>query len=407
MFKRTRNIKDILEAVLDSGSECEGLSESDEDDQINDSDYDEISDHESHFSSSDDEPLATIANATRQINNKKVTKPQVEYCFERNKTFVPQANTEFVAGPIEPEPRDQSPLEYFKQFVTDEMTDSIAIETNKYGLQKDGINIKVTKSETELFMGIYFYMGLVKMPAVGSYWDNELRFSHVADNMSRNRFYKIQALLHFVDNNLVTDEPKNNNRIWKLRPWIDSLRGNFNSVSNDEHQSIDEIMVAFKGRSILKQYVPKTPKKWGFKLWARCSSSGFLHDFAVYQGKGTGINDNYGQDFGVGGTVVLQLCESLPSGRQHKIFGDNLFTNFAMASELKQRGFHFTGTIRVNRCQKAPLKSEQELKQMGRGAFDSVYETKTNQFLVRWFDNKCVTLLSTYGMTDLLKATLM
>ena len=73
MFKRTRNIKDILEAFLDSGSECEGLSESDEDDQINDSDYDEISDHESHFSSSDDEPLATIANATRQINNKKVT----------------------------------------------------------------------------------------------------------------------------------------------------------------------------------------------------------------------------------------------------------------------------------------------------------------------------------------------
>ena len=262
MFKRTRNIKYILEAVLDSGSECEGLSESDEDDQINDSDYDEISDHESHFSSSDDEPLATIANATRQINNKKVTKPQVEYCFERNKTFVPPANT----GPIEPEPRDQSPLEYFKQFVTDEMIDSIAIETNKYGLQKDGINIKVTKSEIELFMGIYFYMGLVNMPAVGSYWDNELRFSHVPHNMSRNRFYKIQALLHFVDNNLVTDEQKNNNRIWKLRPWIDSLRGNFNSVSNDEHQSIDEIMVAFKGRSILKQYLPQKNKEMGFQI---------------------------------------------------------------------------------------------------------------------------------------------
>ena len=39
MFKRTRNIKDILEAVLDSGSECEGLSESDEDDQINERDF--------------------------------------------------------------------------------------------------------------------------------------------------------------------------------------------------------------------------------------------------------------------------------------------------------------------------------------------------------------------------------
>ncbi|XP_041376624.1 piggyBac transposable element-derived protein 2-like [Gigantopelta aegis] len=62
-----------------------------------------------------------------------------------------------------------------------------------------------------------------------------------------------------------------------------------------------------------------------------------------------------------------------------------------MASELKERGFHFTGTIRANRCHKAPLKSEQELKRMGRGAFDSVIETKTN---------KCVTLLSTYVGTD-------
>ena len=142
------------------------------------------------------------------------------------------------------------------------MIDSIATDTNKYGLQKDGINIKVTKSEIELFMGIYFYMGLVNMPAVGSYWDNELRFSHVADNMSRNLFYNI----HFVDNNLVTVEQKNNDRIWKLRPWIDSLRGNFNSVSNDEHQSIDEIMVAFKSRSILKQYLPKQNKEIGFQI---------------------------------------------------------------------------------------------------------------------------------------------
>ena len=105
---------------------------------------------------------------------------------------------------------------------------------------------------------------------------------------------------------------------------------------------------------------------------------------------------------------MLQLCESLPSGRQHNIFPDNVFTNFAMASELKQRGFHFTGTIRVNRCQKAPLKSEQELKQMERGAFDSVYETKTNQVLVRCELMLALNLLTgSKGMTDLPNDTLM
>ena len=72
------------------------------------------------------------------------------------------------------------------------------------------------------------------------------------------------------------------------------------------NSSVDGIMVAFKRRSILKQYMPGKPKKWGFKLWVRCSASGFLHDFAVYQGKGTGISGADAPNCGVGGNVVLQ-----------------------------------------------------------------------------------------------------
>ena len=31
--------------------------------------------------------------------------------------------------------------------------------------------------------------------------------------------------------------------------------------------SIDEAMVAFKGRSFMKKYLPAKPIKWGFKVW--------------------------------------------------------------------------------------------------------------------------------------------
>jgi len=31
--------------------------------------------------------------------------------------------------------------------------------------------------------------------------------------------------------------------------------------------SVDEAMVAFKGRSTLKQYMPMKPVKQGFKVW--------------------------------------------------------------------------------------------------------------------------------------------
>ena len=50
--------------------------------------------------------------------------------------------------------------------------------------------------------------------------------------------------------------------------------------------SIDEAMVAFKGRSSMKQYVPKKPVKRGFKVWVRAGAvSGYVNEFNIYTGK--------------------------------------------------------------------------------------------------------------------------
>ncbi len=152
-------------------------------------------------------------------------------------------------------------------------------------------------------------------------------------------------------------------------------------------------MVPFKGRSILRMYMPKKPKKWGIKLWGRASPSGILQTFDVYQGKGTGLGGDETDGCGLGGNVVMPTLPNKP----YKIFADNFFTNFTMAAELKKHGFHFTGTIRANCLHDAPLMSEKELKKDGgRGTYDSVYESNDDLCLVRWLGNKAVTLLSTY-----------
>jgi len=39
-----------------------------------------------------------------------------------------------------------------------------------------------------------------------------------------------------------------------------------NAMSESSHQSIDESMVKFKGRSVLKQYSPLKPMKRGVKV---------------------------------------------------------------------------------------------------------------------------------------------
>ena len=61
-----------------------------------------------------------------------------------------------------------------------------------------------------------------------------------------------------------------------------SIRQQFLTVDNEECQSIDEIMVPFKGRSTVRQYMPAKPHKMGFKSWGRAGASGIVHDFNVY-----------------------------------------------------------------------------------------------------------------------------
>ena len=80
--------------------------------------------------------------------------------------------------------------------------------------------------------------------------------------MTRNRFLKICRFIPFQDNK----EPDKNDRIWKIRSWIAQLPQNLERIPPGEHQSVDEIMVAFKGKSTLKQYIRNKPHKWGLKL---------------------------------------------------------------------------------------------------------------------------------------------
>ena len=76
-----------------------------------------------------------------------------------------------------------------------------------------------------------------------------------------------------------------------------------------QHQSIDEMVVPYNGKfGNIRQYVKGKPHPWGFKVWARCSKNGLFHDFDVYQGKGGGEKKC---EFGVGGDVVVKLCETL------------------------------------------------------------------------------------------------
>jgi len=44
------------------------------------------------------------------------------------------------------------------------------------------------------------------------------------------------------------------------------------------------MMVSFKGRDSMKQYLKSKPKKWGFKIWVQAGTNGYVYCFELFQG---------------------------------------------------------------------------------------------------------------------------
>jgi hypothetical protein len=68
---------------------------------------------------------------------------------------------------------------------------------------------------------------------------------------------------------------------------------------------------------------------------------------------------------GTSSQTVLNLVEILPPGTHM------FFASPGLLFALKERGLPAACTIRSNRMEKCPLKSEKELRRMGRGSMDS------------------------------------
>lgn len=194
-----------------------------------------------------------------------------------------------------------------------------------------------------MFLGINLIMSYIHYPRIRMYWSSEygLRMDQIATAMPVNRFEMIMRFLHFADN--TTHDPHGSDRLFKVRPVLNNLQKAYlAAVDPEECHSVDEQIIPFKGRSTLKQYIPKKPKPWGLKVWVRAGTSGYVYRFEMYQGASG--DREAASDFGVCADVVLRLCDDIQQ-KGHKVFCDNLFTTVPMLVELKKRGIY--GMARV------------------------------------------------------------
>jgi len=261
----------------------------------------------------DDVSLAQMAQ------QESVKSSDVGHAFRWRKLSPLKPDTEW-KGCFCNSPEINEPIDYFRRFFSNTLLEHIVQQTNIYAVQS-GANIRTDLAEIEQYLGVPIKMGLVHMPRYmyKCYWSTELRFPAVADVMSRNRFSDITRYLHFNDNNKATtnrDDPQHD-RYFKVRPLLTMLRESCLKIKSEEKMSIDEQMIPFKGRNSLRQYIPKKPKKWGFKVIARCGVSGITYDFCLYAAKGPSVEQSCGYQ---SGDFVIKLCETLPKGQNFKVY---------------------------------------------------------------------------------------
>ena len=111
-------------------------------------------------------------------------------------------------------------------------------------------------------------------------------------------------------------------------------------------------------------------------------------------GAGSGIDPA----LGLGGTVVdtLVSCLSDQDGCRYHIVTNNFFTSVRLLKHLKEKNVLATGTLRANRTEEAPLPDIKEMEKKPRGTYKVVLDTNNDVAMVRWKDNKAVTVASTY-----------
>ncbi|XP_015242424.1 PREDICTED: piggyBac transposable element-derived protein 2-like [Cyprinodon variegatus] len=375
---------------IDSDDSCLSDRDSDDDSRATPSD-DSSTDEDSDLN--DDTAASTGAPTTRRQSAAASRRwEEVAWDGAQKQNFTKQFPVWQGTLPDADETRE--PVQYFRDFFDAGLLETIAQQSNLYCAQENpNCALRLDQSELEQFIGSVIYMSVVRLPRLRMYWATECRVPQVADVLSRDRFEEISKFLHFNDNNHMA---ASKDKLFKIRPVADSLLQKFQALPQDQMLFIGEQIVPFKGRSILKQYMPKKLHKWGYKIFVLCDTKGLVHAFHIYTGK---TDPEPGDpDIGANGNIVLRLAKAVHSPVDHLLYFDHWFSSLDLFAALGNKGVPALGTMQENQLQGCRFSSDTDMKKQGRGTFEERRVAIDNVEIraVKWFDSRAVIIASNF-----------
>ena len=95
----------------------------------------------------------------------------------------------------------RDPIDYFKDYFSDEFVALVVQQSNLYIRQKNpNSQLVLQEADIYVFLGATFYMSLFGMTNSRRYWSEKCRIALIADVISQKQFEFIKSSIHFVDN---------------------------------------------------------------------------------------------------------------------------------------------------------------------------------------------------------------
>ena len=240
----------------------------------------------------------------------------------------------------------------------------------------------VTIPEMKAFMEVILQMGLVQLSNIKDYWSTHitLDFPFFLSIFSRDRFLQIFWMLHVGDTTSTS-------RRSKIQPFLDLILQLFRQCLTPCCQiSIDEAIIAFRGRIFFRQCICGKLVPWGIKAYVLSESeTGYMYNLVIYYGQETQlivIENNHTTN------VVLTLVNPL-IGLGYNLYTDRFYMSPGLASELLKQNTTLTGTVMCNRKDMpAVAKGKKQRKD------DVDTYTKWQMVVVQWTDKRTITALS-------------
>lgn len=288
----------------------------------------------------------------------------------------------------------REPIQYFRDFFDNVLLELIVQQSNLFYSQQRHHSLNMDRNELEQFLGTVLYMSVIQLPRPRLYWSSECRVAQVADIMARNRWEEIKRSLHFSDNNNMAG---NNDKLFKIRPLMNSLLPKFHMLPQDQMLSIHEQIVPFNGETNLNKHVSYKSCKRGFKIFVLCDTKGLVHSFDVYTGNTDPLPGE--PDRGPGANIVLKLAQFIPSAANHLLHFDTWCSSVDLLVALAKWGIPSLGAMKQSHLPGCSFSSDSIMKKKGRGEFEEKKAVIENVEIraVKWMNCRGLIVASTFA----------